>query len=234
MRLRKKESLINDKGHNLQIVALGGLTLLEEGMSVPYVPAEHSLNNTCYMPLLAEAKPESDSSLRSSYTKMEDSEDHTVPRPTSEAVSDTRLHSFYLLSGVWQNEAECNPKTRTWAAAQHSRGWHFINAVHQNPPCSLMTPFSEKEAQCWPERLCLWHTGCLQSFSDMASSRQSIDPGDLQDRALLYSTTHVLHLYSRTERKFPASLILHQINSEIPWRQARHGLGSLKMLMEAE
>lgn len=57
-------------------------------------------------------------------------------------------------------------------------------------------------------------------------------PENPQDMALL--RTHTLCLYSRTERNFPESWILQQINLEFPWRRARHGLASLKMLMEAE
>lgn len=90
---------------------------------------------------------------RNRTTNWKNSEDRPTLRPTSEAIGDTRRHSFYLLSGVWQNEAECNPKTRTWAAAQHSERWHFINAMKQNPSCLLMTSFREEVERLWPPLL---------------------------------------------------------------------------------
>lgn len=118
-----------------------------------YVLASCSVKNTCYMLWVSF----SGCHIENCTINWENSVDCRAPHPTSEAISDTRLHSFYFLFGVWQIEAEWNPKTRTWAAAQHSKRWHFINAMKQNTSCSLMTPFREKGPQCWPALILITH-----------------------------------------------------------------------------
>lgn len=149
-----------------------------------------------------------------------------APCPTSEAVSDTRLHSFYLLSGVWQNEAECNPKTRTWATAQLSERWYFINAMEQNPSCSLMTPFREKEPQRWPVLLLITH-----SVPSILFWRDIITTVHWSQRTCY---EHTCCVYSAGPRgNFSAPLSPQQIDSEFPWRQARHGTARTRLFKDA-
>lgn len=88
----------------LNTVTVVRLTLLEEGMSVSYVLAEHALTNTCYMPRRSNAKRESGSSLRSLHTKpyekLKDS--RRSPSPSSYFGGRQWYETAFILLTVWR------------------------------------------------------------------------------------------------------------------------------------
>lgn len=184
------------------------------------------------MPRLAEFKQKSCLSRRWRCVEIRTTNWKKIAEPLvllrSPSVIRVCIHStFCLACDRMRLNAIPRPQPGPWPNTPSER-WHFVNAMTHNPSCSLMTPFREEGAWCWPALIFLTHMEPSILFwhdiiTSVCRSQRNAGRGTATDTCVCY-----VCIEGQGGR--------HRIRStqEFPWRRARHGLASLKMLMEAE